>query len=194
MAESVSVSFSTSLERRERQDLDEDPQVEHHELSPRSGHIAVPLRGQLYVWGGLYKDRVPMQDDTGDTIHIFDPCTKTWWKQSTKGSPPTALSSFATAYNDPYIYTFGGYSPGYDCYHYHGQLHQLDINSFTWSTLALGPVAANHVALPYRCRCNAREARIVYFEDKLVMVGGEPHYTRYGREIECYLFDLKKGE
>lgn len=91
----------------------------------RGGQTITLIGSQIYMFGGEDLKRRLLND-----LHVLDLETMTWDVVIPSGVPPSPRSDhIAAAYNDKYIFFFGGGSHS-TCY---GDLHVLDIVNMEWS-------------------------------------------------------------
>lgn len=175
----------------------ESAQVEASMYQPlaRRYPFAAAVRGQLYVWGGLTESLATQKADDVATVDKFDPFLGQWVKLRPAGSPPLGWCNGASAGDDGHVFTYGGS----DTKTYYDSLHQLDVETLTWTELSAhavgGPVKKVACGLLYyECQ----------LECHVVVFGGYSHMGpsdsiqpgacyEAGWTNELHTFDLTNG-
>jgi N-acetylneuraminic acid mutarotase len=174
-----------------------------YEPAARGGHISFPIKGKLYVWGGV------THDDDGssvlaNSIEQFDPYFEVWSRLNTEGTPHPGQNGAANALLGDQMYTYGGSQDifGKDIM-YTGVLSSLDLDTLTWSLLC----PAGIVGAPMR---KTGCGMVHLSQDKLAVIGGYgiptgpiqlgSSFIKHTRLIdgrgwtnEIHLFDLNRG-
>ena len=161
-----------------------------YEPSPRFSPFAVPVEGELYLYGGRTAERKKRPEPSTD-IEIFDPKLETWRYVKTKGHPPPLLYyGSCCASSDHYLSIFGGWDGSSRC----NSLYQLETRTSTWTELS----SSDRSGPRKKTGC-----RMVCYKQKLVLFGGycdttgptQPgasYENQYSNEL--HTFDLNEGE
>ena len=110
-----------------------DPHQELYEPSPRYGHYATAVDGQLYLYSGRTVRYTAEKEKLQSLVEVLDPLTETWTQKTTEGDIPPGMFSGACTSTGQDLFTFGG-RDGKSRY---GDLHRLKPtrNSLRWTRL-----------------------------------------------------------
>ena len=150
--------------------------------------MSVSSSGSVYLWGGRTDDLSQVKKKVASTLHTFDAYLETWNKgEEVTGPSPAGLYFNANACAGHHMYLYGGYDGARN----NGTLHQLDLETHTWTELKNGPKILTGPMM-------------IWSEDKLLLFGGygPPDSTqqvaepkkKYYRSNDLHVFDLKEGE
>lgn len=135
------------------------------EPPPRWAHFSAAVEDHVVLYGGSISTRHFWRDKSATTskVHLFDPYLESWCEAATQGPPPPGhgFNQGACASSGHNFYTFGGQAAHE--VEWHGSLHQLNINTLTWSTLpttsTAGPMGKSG-------------CKMISHDDQLLLFGG----------------------
>ena len=110
-----------------------DPQQELYEPSPRFGHYAAAVDGQLYFYSGRTVRYTAEKEKLQSLVEVLDPLTETWTQKTTEGDIPPGMYHGACTSTGQDLFTFGGF----DGELWYGDVYRLKPtqNSLRWTRL-----------------------------------------------------------
>ncbi|XP_040266362.1 RING finger protein B-like [Bufo bufo] len=111
-------------------------------VPPLSYHTCSLIRGELFVFGGVFPRPNPEPDKCSDSVYIFDPQHEIWYQPIVLGNKPAARSGHSACLLDKELYVFGGWDTPV-CYN---DLYLLDLGLMEFS-----PVEVNGSSPTPRC-------------------------------------------
>ena len=111
----------------------EDFQQELYEPSPRYGHYAAAVDGQLYFYSGRTVRYTAEKEKLQSLVEVLDLLTERWTQKTTEGDIPPGMYHGACTSTGQGFYTFGGRNGKLLC----GDLYRLKPtqNSLRWTRL-----------------------------------------------------------
>ncbi|KAK3914832.1 Kelch domain-containing protein 1 [Frankliniella fusca] len=116
----------------------------HQKINQRVGHIAVPYKGKLLVWGGYMEFSDPSESETHhhatDELFVYETHSELWERKLLKGDiPPRSSGGCGVVLGDT-LYIFGGKEIGVvrTEFEFDGNindLYALNLITMTWSLL-----------------------------------------------------------
>lgn len=141
------------------------------------------------MWGGDIDGFHKKNSELTATFKTFDPLMETWSQHATKGSPPRWVINGACASSGHHLYVYGGH----DRVTQEGSLHQLNVQSCTWTQLSAHTTGGPKM----KSAC-----RMVCYKNSLVLFGGWGNHSgvtqpgtshKFEWTNELHVFDLGKG-
>jgi len=121
--------------------------------SARSWPFIASAGDLVYLWGGK-------GDTEPDTVFVFSHGTETWTRQLTKGPhPPAGMLNGGCCMSGQHLYLYGGY----DGLSNHGELYELNVNTWNWRKLSDGGAGGPG---------KKRGCRMISYQDQLLVLGG----------------------
>ncbi|XP_073982517.1 kelch domain-containing protein 2-like isoform X2 [Rhodnius prolixus] len=103
----------------------------------RVGHITVPYRHYIIVWGG-FGEKVGSVSGycSSEQLWFYNCLTDVWTLKKTVGEVPSGTSGSTAVVHDDELYIFSGIEEvGDDLWTYSNKLYRLDLSSLTWTKL-----------------------------------------------------------
>ncbi|KAL1139038.1 hypothetical protein AAG570_009099 [Ranatra chinensis] len=111
------------------------------EIYKRVGHITVPYRHFILVWGGFMGEEedteAPCEYCPTDQLWMYNIHTEVWSLALTEGKAPYKNSGSTGLIFDDYLYIFGGGEElGGDHWRYSNSLYRLNLLTMVWKKLS----------------------------------------------------------
>ncbi|XP_073302824.1 tRNA wybutosine-synthesizing protein 2/3/4 [Primulina huaijiensis] len=100
---------------------------------PRHRHAAAVVGSKIYVFGGIYNDKIL------SSLYVLDTLTSEWTEIETRGNWPGPLHSHSMESNCSKLYMFGGYNGEKAL----GDLYSFDVETSLWNKMKTYGVAPN---------------------------------------------------
>ncbi|XP_046664923.1 kelch domain-containing protein 1-like isoform X2 [Homalodisca vitripennis] len=149
----------------------------------RSGHVAVPYKNCMLVWGGYMEQMLDADVEIAystyhptDEIWVYNCLTEVWCRVLTKGDIPPKVSGCCALLHGDDLYTFGGYQHKSET-GTTNHLYRLNLKTLEWKRLF--PMGDWPV-------CCDKMAGWVY-QDKLYFFGGFGPVGRCRNEFQIVL-------
>lgn len=106
-------------------------------LHRRVGHVAVPYKHYILVWGGFTSNQSDAEVYCPtDHIWFYNCLTEVWTLGHTKGYLPFRNSGSTAVVCEDYLYIYGGVEElTEELWRYSCELHRLDLKTLTWCNL-----------------------------------------------------------
>ena len=134
--------------------------------SPRYGHQATSVQGQVYLFGG---DTEHFSEEEKSLVHVFQQQTEAWLTKKTSGELPPTRYSASCATSNNHLFFHGGRDR--KSHKYLSSLYKLDVDSLQWSQLPSGPT-----------RCGSG---MVAYDGKIYVFGGYDGSKRVN-DLHCF--------
>ena len=106
---------------------------ELYEPSPRYGHYAAEVDGQLYLYSGRSVRYTAEKEKLQSLVEVLDPLTETWTQKTTEGDIPPGMYDGGCTSTGQDLFTIGGRDEKL----WYGDLYRLKPtqNSLRWTRL-----------------------------------------------------------